>query len=720
MKTLQEKYNAVLEGSFPKSQFVRDAKMEVPRFISPYNGFEDTVQILKNKGMLVEAKAKTPEYDKPAPGYPLEALERGVDYELEKAGVDTATETATEGQYENAKKKAEKNLDKDPNFYLHLLSGDSKKVDKHDREVEVDQKKLFKGTVDPKGGKAEGNTDTFNAMKKATLREAAMAKGYTKEQVETAIKRLQEKKEKKINEDFAPSPNSDLMDANAEEYDIATAFKKAKVDMSKPVTILHAYGSAAFGGDDSKEMSAEAAIKMLEAERQERRKTYTDDGKEVPSDWHSYEFENSSVLEEDMPEGHEYKFAYFQTGDADYVITQEKSGVSEKKEKIDEGDPIVDEHEFDFFKEILDGRYKDEDIEEYLKSDDYQQALETLNLDASDTEEWIGEFANFFGDGADAYIDEGNIKEAVKKVIKHVLKENHQSLDLEVARRIEGLLDQALKAKFLEAGKDLIEDLVKEDQFAKNDVVSHLANELNLHVPIRDLFKEGTLNERVGGLQEFINLIQDRAVDSEFSEEEEALEVIEAIADHYGIKIQIGGFVGENVNENQDAIKFAQFIHAHGLKDKQIKDEEYLKDLYDNYKESVKENTNEMAAGDLELKSLAKKLIPIIKKYKMPVEYVTSDVEFKAKPKDSNMTAPARLLIKDGILTLAVYFLSLARSLNELDLGRGPSEEDYKKAKTQAGKMYKDITAVIGNEFELRAPKETNDYGYYIIQVRKK
>ena len=68
MKTLQEKYNAVLEGSFPKSQFVRDAKMEVPRFISPYNGFEDTVQILKNKGMLIEAKEETPQYDKPAPG----------------------------------------------------------------------------------------------------------------------------------------------------------------------------------------------------------------------------------------------------------------------------------------------------------------------------------------------------------------------------------------------------------------------------------------------------------------------------------------------------------------------------------------------------------------------------------------------------------------------------------------------------------------------------
>ena len=177
MKTLQEKYNAVLEGKYPKSQFVRSAKIEVPRFISPYNGFDDTVQILKNKGMLVEQEQVVPEYDKPSPGVSLEALERGVDYELEKMGIDTATESPTEDVYEKAKDKAEKNLDKDPNYYLHILAGDNipypdPTQDSHDREVEVDQKKLFKGTVNPAGGKAEGNTDTFNAMKKASLNEA--------------------------------------------------------------------------------------------------------------------------------------------------------------------------------------------------------------------------------------------------------------------------------------------------------------------------------------------------------------------------------------------------------------------------------------------------------------------------------------------------------------------------------------------------------------------
>jgi len=148
---------------------------------------------------------------------------------------------------------------------------------------------------------------------------------------------------KLLKEDFAPSPNSNIPDANAEEYDIATAFKKAGVDMSKPVMVLHTYGSAAYGGSDKDEMSAEAAIEKLEAERQDRSKQYTDDGMEVPEDHHGYEFENSSVLEEDMPEGHEYKLGYFQLGDADFAITQEKSGVSEKKvnEDIDSFSDVI-------------------------------------------------------------------------------------------------------------------------------------------------------------------------------------------------------------------------------------------------------------------------------------------------------------------------------------------------------------------------------------------
>ena len=335
MKTLQEKYNAVLEGNFPKSQFVRDAKMEVPRFISPYNGFEDTVQILKNKGMLVEAKAETPEYDKPAPGYSLEALERGVDYELEKAGVDTATETATEGQYENAKKKAEKNLEKDPNFYLHLLSGDSKKVDKHDREVEVDQKKLFKGTVDPKGGKAEGNTDTYNAMKKATLREAAMAKGYTKDQVEAAIKRLQEKKGK-LNERTDIVPTAELKASDA--------FRDAGIDMNEPVLVLTQDGG--HGPQETKgTVSAQEALKMFQRLRADGIKSGRED---------HYEFDNEIDFH---AEGYEYKLAYFEEESTTTALMQKATVEENKATKDHDGDGEVESKE-DEYKGVKDKAIK--------------------------------------------------------------------------------------------------------------------------------------------------------------------------------------------------------------------------------------------------------------------------------------------------------------------------------------------------------------------------
>jgi|TARA_B110000977_G_C10857777_1_gene408488 hypothetical protein len=132
-------------------------------------------------------------------------------------------------------------------------------------------------------------------------------------------------------------------------------------------------------------------------------------------------------------------------------------------------------------------------------------------------------------------------------------------------------------------------------------------------------------------------------------------------------------------------------------------------------------------ADDLELKSIAKKLFPILKKYKMKVEYVTDDVEFKATPKVDKHGVPAKLLIKDGMLQIAVYWLSLAASVNELDMepGGGPSDEQRKNAKIQANKMYKELKAElikqgVGDEFEMAKSSGMNQYGWYVIQVRKK
>ncbi|QQO92117.1 hypothetical protein immuto35A_199 [Flavobacterium phage vB_FspM_immuto_3-5A] len=58
MRTLQEKYNAIQEGKFSKEHFIAEARMQHPQIITRFNGYDDAVQILKNKGMIQEAKVE--------------------------------------------------------------------------------------------------------------------------------------------------------------------------------------------------------------------------------------------------------------------------------------------------------------------------------------------------------------------------------------------------------------------------------------------------------------------------------------------------------------------------------------------------------------------------------------------------------------------------------------------------------------------------------------
>lgn len=57
MRTLQEKYNGIQEGKFSKEHFLAEARMQQPQLITRFNGYDDTVQILKNRGMIQEAKS---------------------------------------------------------------------------------------------------------------------------------------------------------------------------------------------------------------------------------------------------------------------------------------------------------------------------------------------------------------------------------------------------------------------------------------------------------------------------------------------------------------------------------------------------------------------------------------------------------------------------------------------------------------------------------------
>jgi hypothetical protein len=117
MRTLQEKYNAITEGNFSKEQFRRDAQMQLPNLVSKFNSFEDTVNILKNKGMLAEAKAQEPKYStaKPEDTIAPDVLDTGIKFELDKK---YGTLDVTDEQYAKCREMAIKNLAKDVLYYV--------------------------------------------------------------------------------------------------------------------------------------------------------------------------------------------------------------------------------------------------------------------------------------------------------------------------------------------------------------------------------------------------------------------------------------------------------------------------------------------------------------------------------------------------------------------------------------------------------------------------
>ena len=158
-------YKAVVEGRLAKGEFVRQMRQQFPDLISQFNGYDDTVQILKNKQVIFESTVNEAFNnvkiydDRPALTYSLDVLERGIMYELQAAGLMTHDKFNIKGDdYFKAEKKAKENLGKDANHYINLIAGESKKVDKHDKEIEVKR--------------GDGKVDVFNGLKKADLKEA--------------------------------------------------------------------------------------------------------------------------------------------------------------------------------------------------------------------------------------------------------------------------------------------------------------------------------------------------------------------------------------------------------------------------------------------------------------------------------------------------------------------------------------------------------------------
>jgi hypothetical protein len=73
MKNISGQYQDLLEGKMTQAQFLRNARMMFPSFVTQHNSFADSVIILKQKGMLNEGDAvkgtpdKEPTYESPTP-----------------------------------------------------------------------------------------------------------------------------------------------------------------------------------------------------------------------------------------------------------------------------------------------------------------------------------------------------------------------------------------------------------------------------------------------------------------------------------------------------------------------------------------------------------------------------------------------------------------------------------------------------------------------------
>ena len=71
MKSISVQYQELKEGKITNHQFLRNARIMFPNFVTNHNSFDDSVKILKNKGLLNEGDAvkgtpdKAPSYDYP-------------------------------------------------------------------------------------------------------------------------------------------------------------------------------------------------------------------------------------------------------------------------------------------------------------------------------------------------------------------------------------------------------------------------------------------------------------------------------------------------------------------------------------------------------------------------------------------------------------------------------------------------------------------------------
>jgi len=235
MKTLQEKYNAIQEDNFSKSQFKRDAIMECGHLVTHFNSYDDIVNILTNRGIISEAKKEDQVSDyaqtdvKPEDRFAPDVLDTATKYECDQKH---GTLDVSEEEYAKCKAAAIKNLDKDLTYYIKKESGQSKEGEVSDQMEKVQEVKV---KVSIPG------QDEF---------EAEQGKDYSEEEADKYIKNAKNSGAtpmnttfKKINEESSLEDVLALAQAYAEE-------NYPKLDSEDIGDFIQLHGQEILDGDD--------------------------------------------------------------------------------------------------------------------------------------------------------------------------------------------------------------------------------------------------------------------------------------------------------------------------------------------------------------------------------------------------------------------------------------------------------------------------------------
>ena len=521
--TATEKYRAVNEGQMPKAEFVRQMRLAFPQHITQFNGYEDTVSILKTRGVLSETKLA-----KQLPNtVSIDSIQRAVDIELTAAGHDPVTCSDVEAQ-DKAKEKALKNLKKDPLHYYNLLAKESSKVDKNDKMKET------------KPGAKE--KDTFNDMKKAELKESKVDMKYALNQVI----------------DFLTLDGHPSKDYKVSKQDAIDFIKTHKDDIQSGDIDIYNIEDVWDNYEEYETINRDDVGEVMGVNRKGEKQPETDG-----SDASKYKRAAKGMKEA-------YKPGDMFSTDFDYAGML-KAGLMIPEPK---GQPSGEEIEHmmrisDSFEDVnyhTENGYLQHAIEAFQHEDEAAglESLKQFKQEVAKTAKSIMQEGGSF-----VREDEKEYLEKRDKAIKGAMgKEEEETVD-------EGFNDHLSAEDLSDLAQFFYSYAISTEMDGYTDVAKHIdqaARELGgIESPATAPGMEENLNERVGGLQEFISLIEDRAAENDTTEAEEAEEVVYAIGDHYNFGVDIMHAPNEAKGKDHDGDGDIDKDDYMAAKDKAIK-----------------------------------------------------------------------------------------------------------------------------------------------------